>query len=69
MTTAGTFKIEGKKFRVIPEADYQAMRIALLQQQRQTAEERHDALESTKRLSNPKEKRIPWSHVKKRAGL
>ena len=67
--TAGTLKIDGKKFRVIPEEDYQAMRTAVRQHQRQAAEDRADGLEAVRRLSNPKEKRIPWSQVKKRAGL
>lgn len=67
--TAGTLNIEGRKFRIIPEADYQAMRTALRHQSRQAAEDRADVLEAVRRLSDPKEKRIPWSQVKKRAGL
>lgn len=67
--TAGTLNIEGKKFRVIPEQDYQAMKTALRQQQRQAAEDRADVLEAQRRLNDPQEKRIPWTQVKKRAGL
>ena len=67
--TPGTLKIEGKKFRVIPEEDYQAMRSALRQQQSQAAEDRADVREATRRLNDPKETRILWSAVKKRAGL
>ncbi len=67
--TASTINIEGRKFRVIPEQDYQAMKTALRQQQRQAAEDRADAAESVRRLNDPHEKRIPWAQVKKRAGL
>ena len=67
--TAGTLQIAGKKFRVVSEADYQAMRSALQQQRRQAAEDRADVLLATKRLHDPKETRIAWSQVKKRAGL
>lgn len=67
--TAGTIKIEGRKFRVIPEEDYQVMRNALRQQQRQAAEDRTDVLDAVRRLADPKEKRIPWNQVKQRAGL
>jgi hypothetical protein len=67
--TAGTLTIDGRKFRVIPEEDYQAMRNAVRQQQRQAIEDRADVLEATRRLGDSKEKRIPWSQIKKRAGL
>ena len=67
--TAGTLNIEGKKFRVIPGQDYQAMKAALRQQQRQAAEDRTDVLQVTRRLNDPQDKRIPWSQVKKRARL
>ena len=67
--SAGTLKIEGRKFRVIPEEDYQAMRTALREQRQQAAEDRADVREAVRRLGDPKEKRIPWSQVKKRAGL
>lgn len=64
---ASTLNIDGKKFRVVPEEDYQTMRRALRQVRQQTLEDRADAAEVTRRLSDPKEKRIPWSHVKKRS--
>ena len=67
--TAATLTIAGRKFRVVSEADFQAMRAALRQQQRQAAEDRADVLMSQKRLSDPREKRVAWSAVKKRAGL
>ncbi len=67
--TAGTLKIEGKKFRIVPEADYQAMRTALRRQQLQAAEDHADVIEAVRRLADPNEKRIPWTQVKKRAGL
>lgn len=63
---ASTLKIDGRKFRIIPEEDYQAMRTAL---RRQAAEDRADVLEAVRRLRDPKEGRIPWSQVKKTAGL
>jgi hypothetical protein len=67
--TAGTLTIDGRKFRVVSEKDFQTMRAALRQQQRRAAEDRADVEVSQKRLSDPREKRVAWSAVKKRAGL
>jgi len=67
--TAGTLKIAGRKFRVVPEEDYHAMQTALRRQQREEAEDRADVRQALRRLGDPKEKRILWNEVKKRAGL
>ena len=66
--TGGILNIEGKKFRVVPEQDYQVMKNALRQQQ-QATEDRTDLLQVVRRLNDPQGKRIPWSQVKKRARL
>lgn len=64
--TAGTLTIDAKKFRVVPDDEYQAMRTAFRQQ---SAEDRADVREATRRLGDPNEKHIPWSSVGKPQGL
>ena len=51
--TGGILNIEGKKFRVIPEQDYQVMKIALRQQQWQATGDRTDVLQVARRWNDP----------------
>ena len=67
--TVGILNIEGKKFRVIPGQDYQAMNTALRQQQPQATGDRTDVLQTGRRSNDPQDKRTPGSQVKKRALL
>jgi len=60
---ATTLTIGKKDYVVVPRKDYER----LLRKAGLTDEA--DVAESIRRLNDPKEKRIPWSHVKKRAGL
>jgi len=60
---ATTLTIGKKDYVVVPRKDYER----LLRKAGLTDEA--DVAESILRLNDPNEKRIPWSHVKKRAGL
>lgn len=64
--TASSFKIGKQEFVVIPRKDFDRLqrKAALL-----TDEDAADLEESIRRLNDPREKRIPWSKVKKRARL
>jgi cytochrome c553 len=64
--TLSTLKIGKQEYVVVPRKDFERMRrkADLLSDQDAT-----DLAESLRRLADPKEKRIPWDQVKKRAGL
>jgi len=65
--TGGTLQVDGQKFRIIPEAEYQALRAALREQLRQGRQDKADAAEAERRLKDPKRKTI--SLVQLRAEL
>ena len=44
--TAGSLKIEGRKFRIIPEEEYQALRAAMRSHQKQAAQYAADVAEA-----------------------
>ena len=64
--TVATLKIGRQEYVVVPRKDFERL-------QRQVSkvdpEDVADAAESLRRLRDPAEKRVPWSLVKKRAGL
>jgi hypothetical protein len=64
--TVATLKIGRREFVVIPRPDYERMRADC---ERVADEDSADAAASLRRLNDPREKRVPWSQVKKRAGL
>ena len=66
---AGTLTIDGKKFRVVPASDYNALQAAWRSQQRELMEDRADVAEARRRLKDSKQKPIPWEQAKKRLGL
>lgn len=68
MQTA-TLTIDGKKFRVVPAADYAAMHAAWQREQREAAQDAADAAEAVRRLKDRKERPIAWEQAKKRLGL
>lgn len=61
------------KYAVIPWKEYERFRKWETQSKRKAGsladEDQADVKECLRRLSDPKEKRIPWSQVKKQAGL
>jgi hypothetical protein len=62
--TVSTLKIGKQEYVVVPRKDFDQLRrkADLL-----SDEDAADVTESIRRLNDPKEKRIPWSRVKKRA--
>jgi hypothetical protein len=67
--TVGTIQIDGRKFRVIPEEEYQALRAALRAQQQAAREDARDAAIARRRLNDPNRKSIPLSRLKADLGL
>jgi len=68
MTTA-TLRIDGQKFRLIPEKDYQKFLAAHRLQQRQARQDAADVAQAERRLKDPKRKTIPLSRLKAELGL
>ena len=68
-----TLKIGKREFVVIPKREYEQFEkwraTSKRARRRLSAEDRADLAVGRKRLNDPKEKRIPWSQVKKSAGL
>jgi hypothetical protein len=64
--TVSTLKIGSREYVLLARRDFDRLRrkAALLSDQ-----DAADVAESLRRLHNPKEKRIPWSRVKRRSGL
>jgi hypothetical protein len=67
--TIGTLNIDGRKFRVIPEEEYQTLRAAKRSQQRQAAQDKMDLAEALRRIKDPKRKTIPLAQLKAELGL
>lgn len=68
MTTVGTLKIDGRKFRIVPESEYKTLRDALRFQQRQARQDNADLAEARRRLNDPRRKTIPLSRLKAELG-
>jgi hypothetical protein len=62
-------KIGGKKFRVIPEAEYREMQAAMRVQERQAREDAADVAEARQRLKDRKRKTISLADLKAELGL
>ena len=62
--TNGTLKIDGRKFRVIAEEEYQAFRAALRIQERQAKEDAADLAEAERRLKDKKRKTVPLAQLR-----
>jgi hypothetical protein len=67
--TVGILQIDGRKFRVIPESEYQSFRAAMRAQQRQAKQDASDLAEAQRRLKDPKRKTIPLAQLKSELGL
>jgi hypothetical protein len=64
--TVSTLKIGKREYVVVPRKDFEQLR---RKADRKAAEDSVDVAESLRRLNDPREKRVPWDQVKKRAGL
>ena len=67
--TTGTLRIDGRKFRIVPEKEYQTLRAAKRSQQRQAALDAADLAEALRRIKDPKRKTIPLAQLKTELGL
>lgn len=67
--TVGTLRIDGRKFRIIPEEQYQTLRAALRSQQRQAGQDAADLVEARRRTRDPRRKTIPLAQLKAELGL
>jgi hypothetical protein len=66
---AGLLQIDGRKYRIIPEEEYKALRAALRLQQRQAMQDAADLAEAERRLRDPKRKTVPLARLKADLGL
>jgi hypothetical protein len=61
--------IDGRKFRIIPEDEYKAIRAAMRLQQRQAREDAADLAQAQRRIKDPKRKTIPLARLKAELGF
>lgn len=61
-----TFRINGEKFRVVREKEYQRLCAALRGQERQAQEDAADVAEAERRLRDPKRKTITLAQLEAR---
>jgi hypothetical protein len=64
-----TLTIDGRKFRVIPEADYRMMAKAMQQQRAREAEDEADVRLARRVLRNKADRIVPYAEARKRLGL
>ncbi len=67
--TVATLRVDGRKFRVIPEEQYQTLRAALRSQQLQAQQDAADLAEAQRRAKDPRRKTIPLAQLKAELGL
>jgi hypothetical protein len=67
--TVGTLQINGRKFRVISEDDYKALRAAMRARRQRDDENARDLGITRRRLKDPKRKAIPLARFKADLGL
>jgi hypothetical protein len=65
----GTLRIQGRKFRIVSEAEYKTLRAAMRSQRRQAEEEAADLAEARRRMKDPKRKTIPLAQLRAELGL
>lgn len=67
--TGGTLRIDGRKFRIIPEDEYKTLRAALRHQERQAQQDAADVAEAKRRLKDPNRKTVSLARLKTELGL
>lgn len=60
----GTLRIDGRKFRIIPEDEYKTIQAVLRSQQRQAKQDAADVAEAERRLKDPRRKTISLARLK-----
>ena len=67
--TTGTLQINGRKFRVVPEAEFKSLQAAMRAQQAAEKQDARDLAIARRRLKDPRRKSIPLSRLKADLGL
>jgi predicted protein tyrosine phosphatase len=67
--TVGTLKIDGRKFRIISEDEYKAIRASMRLQQRQAREDTAELAQAQRRIKDPNRKVVPLARLKAELGL
>jgi hypothetical protein len=67
--TVATLRVDGRKFRIIPEKEYQSLRAAMRSQLRQAEQDAADLAESRRRMNDPKRKTITLAKLRAELGL
>jgi hypothetical protein len=60
----GTLHIQGRKFRIVSEAEYKTLRAALRSQRRQARQDAGDVAESRRRMKEPGRKTITLAQLR-----
>ena len=64
----GTFRINGRTFRIVPDEEYRKLRAALRERERQEREDTADLAIAERRI-RARRKTIPLAQVKRELGL
>lgn len=67
--TSSVLQVEGRRFRIVPEDEYKAMRAALLWRQRQADQDAADVAQAQRRIKDPKRKTISLGQLRAELGL
>jgi hypothetical protein len=67
--TVGILRIDGRKFRVVPEEQYRSLRAALRAQEREAKEDARDLAIARRRLKDPKRRTVSLAALKTELGL
>jgi hypothetical protein len=67
--TVATLRVDGRKFRIIPEQEYQTLCAAMRSQLRQAEQDAADLAECQRRMKDPKRKTITLAKLKAELGL
>jgi hypothetical protein len=67
--SVATLRVDGRKFRIIPEKEYQTLRAAMRSQLRQAEQDAADLAESRRRMNDPKRKTITLAKLRAELGL
>ena len=67
--TVATLRVDGRKFRIIPEKEYQTLRAAMRSQSRQAEQDAADLAECRRRMKDPRRKTITLAKLREELGL
>ena len=67
--SVGTFRVDGRKFRIVAEDEYKALQAAARWRRREAKEEAEDLAEALRRVKDPKREAIPLARLKAELGV